>query len=413
MSSPQEDTSPGQRGSVDRPRPARWIIRALTMLALLLSLPLVLLLVGTFFPSIPGLGAIGSMVLPTVAPQAVLAAVIAVLMAVVAVVLRRGKVTAAVAVLSLLAVAGTGTIFGSQLRLALDAGVSVSASMWSLDPVSAGAPDRSVSYPTDDSGTELRMDVYEPGDSGEAPEAGAPVLVYMHGGGWVSGTPAETAATLRWFADQGYLVLSPEYTLATPDQASWDVAMPQVACSLVWTGQQASELGGDPSRIAVLGGSAGGNLALTSTYAAADGQLDLPCEGEVPSIKAVAGLVPAVDPEAVYNNPDPVMGGYDRQLVQDFLGGVPKDHPDRVQAVQAETYLSPDAPPTLIIGHRSDHIVPIASIRDFVDAARDAEVDVTYEEIIWADHTTPLLNNGPTSQAARHQLRGFIRAYGV
>ncbi|QHG65258.2 alpha/beta hydrolase [Pseudomonas putida] len=265
----------------------------------------------------------------------------------------------------------------------------------------------------DDYGSELQMDIYEPGEAAERSPSGVPIMVYVHGGGWVSGTPAETAATLRWFSEQGYLVLSPEYTLATADRATWDIAMPQVTCALAWVGQQAGELGGDPSRIAVLGGSAGANLALTATYAAADTQQALPCKGDVPKISAVVGLVPAVDPESVFNNTDPVMKGYDQQLVRAYLGGEPADHPNRVKAVQVGTYLSPLAPPTLIVGHKNDHIVPIAGIRDFVDRARDAGIDVAYKEVIWADHTTPLLNYNPVSQALRLQVLDFIRARGL
>src|SRR5205814_2222673 len=62
----------------------------------------------------------------------------------------------------------------------------------------------------------------------------APVLVYIHGGGWIAGNAAEGEHDMRWFADRGWLAISVDYRLATAADATWDEAPRDIACALVW-----------------------------------------------------------------------------------------------------------------------------------------------------------------------------------
>jgi acetyl esterase len=105
-------------------------------------------------------------------------------------------------------------------------------------------------------------------------------------------------------AAEGWLVVSIEYTLADKTHPTWDVATDQVACALAWTAQNAAAYGGDSSRLAVLGDSAGGNLAVTTSYRAAAGALTSPCR-ELPAISAVAVVYPAVAPATFFANTTP------------------------------------------------------------------------------------------------------------
>ncbi|MDL4771959.1 MULTISPECIES: alpha/beta hydrolase [Thermomonosporaceae] len=88
----------------------------------------------------------------------------------------------------------------------------------------------------------------------------APVLVYFHGGGFVTGDlENEHRRCLDVAAEEGIAVVSAEYRLAPehPFPAGFDDCY-AVTC---WTHRHAAEFGGDPARIAVGGGSAGGALA--------------------------------------------------------------------------------------------------------------------------------------------------------
>jgi acetyl esterase len=87
-----------------------------------------------------------------------------------------------------------------------------------------------------------------------------PVLVWIHGGGWVIGSAVESQATARDLAAAaGCIVVSPDYRLAPEHKAP--AALDDCVAATRWLLDNAGELGGDPSRIAVGGDSAGGNLS--------------------------------------------------------------------------------------------------------------------------------------------------------
>ncbi|HEX4982592.1 MAG TPA: alpha/beta hydrolase [Ilumatobacteraceae bacterium] len=87
-----------------------------------------------------------------------------------------------------------------------------------------------------------------------------PVLVWIHGGGWVIGSAIDSQATARDLAaGAGCIVVSVDYRLAPEHKAP--AALDDCIAATRWVLDHASELGGDPSRVAVGGDSAGGNLS--------------------------------------------------------------------------------------------------------------------------------------------------------
>lgn len=87
-----------------------------------------------------------------------------------------------------------------------------------------------------------------------------PVLVWIHGGGWVIGSADESVATARDLAaGAGCIVVSLDYRLAPEHKAP--AAVDDCIAATRWVLDHGAEIGGDPSRVAVGGDSAGGNLA--------------------------------------------------------------------------------------------------------------------------------------------------------
>lgn len=107
-------------------------------------------------------------------------------------------------------------------------------------------------------GGPLRVKVIDPGvGDGEAP---LPVLVYVHGGGWTLGDVDTFEEVCRRYAVAvGCLVVAPDYRLAPEDP--YPAALDDVESTLDWVLTNAAVLGGDPSRVAIGGDSAGGNIA--------------------------------------------------------------------------------------------------------------------------------------------------------
>ncbi|MFG6490357.1 alpha/beta hydrolase [Roseateles sp. BYS78W] len=87
----------------------------------------------------------------------------------------------------------------------------------------------------------------------------APVLVLIHGGWWRSLDKSDYSFLAASFTDEGALVVVPNYDLC-PDVRIEHIAM-QLTEAVAWAWRHAAEHGGDPSRIVLLGHSAGGHLA--------------------------------------------------------------------------------------------------------------------------------------------------------
>jgi acetyl esterase len=107
--------------------------------------------------------------------------------------------------------------------------------------------------------------IYRPTDAA-GPQ---PVLVWFHGGGWVLGSITGSDLTCRELAVQaGVVVVSVGYRLAP--EHPYPSGLDDCLAALVWVAAAAGELGVDPTRVAVGGDSAGGNLAAVVARAARD-----------------------------------------------------------------------------------------------------------------------------------------------
>lgn len=124
--------------------------------------------------------------------------------------------------------------------------VTAAAADWAC----AVAPD--LSYGPD---PRHRLDLFLP-QAGGTP---APVMLFVHGGGFVGGDKAEEplfyANVGAWFARRGWLAATGSYRLA--GQAGWPAGSEDVAAMAGWLAANAAAHGGDPRRIAVIGQSAG------------------------------------------------------------------------------------------------------------------------------------------------------------
>ena len=92
---------------------------------------------------------------------------------------------------------------------------------------------------------------------GEGP---LPIVVYLHGGGWMMGTLDSYDSLLRALANaSGALVAAVDYPLAPEHR--YPTALEDSLAAIRWSVAHAGELGGDGGRLALAGDSAGGNLA--------------------------------------------------------------------------------------------------------------------------------------------------------
>ena len=114
--------------------------------------------------------------------------------------------------------------------------------------------------------------IYKPAAANSTP---MPVIVYYHGGGWVIADINTYDATPRLLAKQlNAIVVSVEYRHAP--EAKFPAQHEDAASAYRWVLQNAQSWGGDPSRVALAGESAGGNLAVATAIYARDNHLAMP-----------------------------------------------------------------------------------------------------------------------------------------
>jgi acetyl esterase len=255
----------------------------------------------------------------------------------------------------------------------------------------------------------LHLLVYKPRP---AAGASAPIVLYIHGGGWNLGDRFESGTNLRWFADRGWLALSIDYTLSSADRHLWDTTTGQVGCALAWTASNAARLGGDAARISLLGSSAGGNLAINAAYLANAGRLESSCGGAVPRVSAVSALYPPVDLAVAWVSRVPAISDMARRFNTYYLGGSPGQYPERYKFVASATHINAGAPPTLVIFGANDHLVPPDATESFVKQARNAGLDIESVRFPYGDHAFNLSQYGIGNQLYLGLTDQFLRRHG-
>ena len=194
----------------------------------------------------------------------------------------------------------------------------------------------------------LAVDVYEPADVAE--RTARPAVLMIHGGGWAAGDRGELRDLATLAAREGVVAFSMDYRLTSQDGVHWPMPADDVAEVLAWLRAHAGELGIDPQRIALLGGSAGGHLA---AWAARD-----PDPAKRPARLIVLwgpwdlGPLPDDGPEWV------------RPTVAKLLDGQP------ARVASPQHHLVRGMPPTLIVHGSADEIVPVAQSRRACAALR-------------------------------------------
>jgi acetyl esterase/lipase len=237
------------------------------------------------------------------------------------------------------------------------------------------------------------------------PLVGAPerTVVYFHGGGYVSGSPPD-----RYLPLAGAVALAAnarvhavDYRLAP--ETRFPDAFDDCLDAYRWT---VGKGGADPQTVAVLGDSAGGNLAVAVTVAARDENLPMPsC---VAAISPFADLTFSGESMELRKLADPYVT---RELLEsmatEYLDGADPTDP-RCSAVFADLH---DLPPLLIqVGEDEILFDDAARIRD---AAISAGVDTTFEPWARGIHVWPVYISAgvPESALAIEQLARFLRLH--
>jgi len=244
------------------------------------------------------------------------------------------------------------------------------------------------------------LDIYRPAGGC----AQAPVLLQIHGGGWVLGNKHEQALPLIYhLAARGWIVVTPNYRLSPR------VRFPEhlIDCkrALAWARENVARYGGDPSFIAVTGGSAGGHLAALLGLTANDARLQ-------PGFESVDTRVAACVPfYGVYDFTDRHgLKGSGPQMVawleKNVMPASPQQDPALWDLASPITLVRRDAPPFFVLQGTHDSLVSAAEARLFAERLRARSRNpVAYAELPGAQHAWEVFR----SVRAMHSVHAVAR----
>ncbi|HSC39954.1 MAG TPA: alpha/beta hydrolase [Chitinophagaceae bacterium] len=209
-------------------------------------------------------------------------------------------------------------------------------------------------------GWEGKMDVYFPPKT----NGPTPVVINIHGGGWNHGTK-ESQTGFNTFFKNGFAVANIEYRLT--GQATAPAAVEDARCGLIYIIKNAKEWNIDLNRIVVMGGSAGGHLALMAGLLGNDHRFDGNCK-DVDGIKVAA----IIDKYGIADVYDWAYGpNITSKSATRWLGDRANDE-KFARSLSPMTYVDKNSPPTLIVHGDADPTVPyqqsVALHQKFEDA---------------------------------------------
>ncbi|MEG3177647.1 alpha/beta hydrolase [Sphingomonas sp. RB3P16] len=283
----------------------------------------------------------------------------------------------------------------------------------------------------------LKLDLFLPPASFAA--AGPrPLVVYVHGGGWMAGGPRRSAAYVDWpkvlaaLAAKGYVVASVSYRFSR--EAPFPAAIQDVKAGIRWLRAHAADYNIDPKRAAIWGQSAGGHLAalagVSCNVAALEpGARIVPKAGNVETVastaagsdqasdcvQAVVGWFGIYDFAALAKRTSPPPGVPAGPSADDLFLGCPDGNCTAQQRAFASpvTYVDRSDPPFLLMHGSDDRTVPEAQTELFDAALRAKGVSVRKIVIPGVDHSwigkTPEATRD-ASKLALHTAIDFINA---
>jgi acetyl esterase/lipase len=249
--------------------------------------------------------------------------------------------------------------------------------------------DRDIIFANPD-GIPLSLNIYRPTQVGTYP-----AIISIYGGAWQRGSPDSDDTFNRYIAAQGYVVWAISYRHAPAYH--FPTQIDDVRSALTYIKQHAIDYETDLDRVALIGRSAGAQLAMLAAYQ------DPPFP-----IKAVVNYYGPVNLTAGYDDvptPDPIES---RVTLRKFLGGTPTDLPELYYQASPLNTVKSDLPASLLIYGGKDHIVQSKYGRDLAQKLRFQGNKAIFIEIPWADHAFDAVFSGVSNQLALYYTERFL-----
>jgi acetyl esterase/lipase len=239
-------------------------------------------------------------------------------------------------------------------------------------------------------------DVYRPRGGVER----ASVLLQIHGGAWLIGNKRQQGRPLmNRMAAAGWVCVAINYRLAP--RCKMPTQIIDVKHAIAWIREHIAEYGGDPDRIVVSGGSAGGHLAAMAALTVNDAEYQPGFESVDTSVMACVPLYAPTDLLATFS----FGRGFQRRWVDRatalVFGASPSADPDRFRRWSPIELVRPGQVPFLFVQGTADNLVTVAQSRAFVERLRAIPGQrVVYLELPGAPHAFEVFHSMRAEAAA-------------
>lgn len=241
-------------------------------------------------------------------------------------------------------------------------------------------------------GKPLGIDVYRPAN----PSSGLlPLVVMIHGGSWRGGSRGDLPGLNRYLAARGYAVAAISYRFAP--EYPHPAASEDVHLALAFLKFYAPHYGVDPSRIALVGRSAGGQLALLAAYTDKDA-----------AIRGAVALYPPSDQVFGYHNPSNPRVLNSTAVLEAYLAGNPRTAPEAYRTASPLNFVSASIVPTLLIHGAKDELVWVRQSERLDARLAAANRPHFFLRLPWATHGCDYNFSGPCGQLSTYAIERFL-----
>ncbi|MFN2509223.1 MAG: alpha/beta hydrolase fold domain-containing protein [Chthoniobacterales bacterium] len=237
----------------------------------------------------------------------------------------------------------------------------------------------------------LELDLYQ-AKNGVAPQ---PLIIVIHGGGWRSGSKKQLAALPRYLARRSYAVAAINYRHAP----GWPfpAAVEDTFRAIDFLKANAVEYRLDPARVAIIGRSAGGQIALSAAYAKRE-----------PALRGVVAFYAPTDLVLGYQKPSRRWVFDSKKALENYLRGSPAENPEAYAAASPINFVDEGTPPTLLIHGALDPIVWPLHSELLVARLKAENRPHFYLQLPWATHGCEANLSGPSGQLSLYAIERFL-----
>jgi acetyl esterase/lipase len=249
------------------------------------------------------------------------------------------------------------------------------------------------------------LDIYLPTGHSDtaASERRRPAVLVIHGGSWIGGSAAAWRAdpsdVVIRLAQQGLVVFAVEYRLARPGDPSWPAAVADLREAVRWVRRHGDEFGVDPGRIAVLGFSAGAQLAgMIGTLSEERGH-----DGVSSRVQAVVSFYGPSDLAALMS-----FRRLAHEPMRTFIGDGLSRSADLVAEASPISHVTHDDPPFLLLHGSDDRWVPLEQSVRMASTLAIAGVPHRMIVVPGARHGFGMTVEYPTHRDLLPEIIGFL-----